>query len=861
MTGPVDESALLREVAADPARAYPRALALAAGGAGADAVVALRAAALAAKELGRLDEGFALLGRALAAADEYGAAQTRMTLVGLLTARGDVPAALAEADRAEGVLRGADADRLAANRACALARAGRLDEARRAAARALPRLRRGGDPATLGGLLTNLALAQAFGGALADAETTLTEAVTVAGAAGLPHQKAMAVGNLAFVVSRRGDLPRALRLFADAEPGLAGERVAQCRFDQAETLIEAGLPDEARELLTRAMADATAHGYRCDVADGLLLLAHAELADGDAQRAAGTAERARAAFARQGRTGWRLLAEHLLLRARWAAGDRSAILLHSAVATAERLDEGGWAGASAEARIIAARTALTLRRPAGHLLAPVSGTGGPASLRLAAWHATALERWGRGDRPGARAAVWAGLRVAEDHAEVFGAVDLRARAAGHGAELADLGLRLAGSARELLGVEERRRAVARRPVAVRPPRDPVRAAALAELRTLSGEHTGAAARGRAPAALSERLVRLEARIRADTRSRPAAGPAWVSQGTAGIIAALGERVLLELIRVGDELHAVTVRDGRPRRHRLGAYGAVARETGTVRFAMRRLAEREDDAQSAAGLALARERLEERLVEPLRAELGDRSRELVIAPTGALHGLPWAVLPSLAGRPFAVVPSAHAWLHAQSLARSWRVQRVDGRRAAGPSHYGGRRAVLVAGPGLKHAEREIATLRSLYPAALTLRGPQARAEAVRDALDGAAVAHLAAHGEFRDGNALFSLLRLADGPLMVHDLEEWTAAPRLVVLSACDVGRADGGDAVIGMAGALLALGAATVIASVTPVRDAATHRFMHAFHAGLAAGLGPARALASAPRSPGVTGFLCFGAG
>ncbi len=263
-------------------------------------------------------------------------------------------------------------------------------------------------------------------------------------AAGLRHQTAMAKGNLAFAVSRRGDVPRALRLYAEAEPGLTGERLAQCRFDQAETLIMAGLPGEARPVLTAALDAAMANGYGCDVADGFLLLAHAELADGNPEQATDAAEHARTTFAQQERTGWMLLAEHALLKARWACGERSAVLLRSASATAERLESGGWPDAADEARIVAARVALTLGRPAGHLLSAVGRSRG--RTQIAAWHAVALERAARDDRKGAVAAVRAGLEVTEEHAEVLGALDLRARAAGLATGLAELGLDLARSA-------------------------------------------------------------------------------------------------------------------------------------------------------------------------------------------------------------------------------------------------------------------------------------------------------------------------------------------------------------------------------------------------------------------------------
>ncbi|MFD0684860.1 CHAT domain-containing protein [Actinomadura fibrosa] len=804
-------------------------------------IVALRVAGLAAKELGELDAGLASLRRALSLAedhDAYATAQVRMNLVGLLAARGEFGSALAQASRAEPVLRGRDADRLAANTACALARAGHLKEAHETAARALARLRTvGGDPSALTGLLTNLGLARTMRGDMAAAEDALAEAVAVGEAAGLVHQTAMSKGNLAFAVGRRGDVPRALRLFAEAEPWLSGERLAQCRFDQAEILIIAGLPGEARPMLRLALDAATANGYRCDVADGLLLLAHAELADGDPERAADTAERARAAFAEQERTGWTLLAEHLLIRARWTSGERSTILLHAATATAERLEGGGWADAAAEARIVAARVAMALGRPAGHLLASAGRSRGPTSARVAAWHAVALERAARADRRGAVAAVWAGLRVTEEHAEALGALELRARAAGFADELAGLGLGLARSARELLAVEERRRAAAR-PARLRPPRDPERAAALAALRALSAEHTSAIARGGVPSALS---AGLEARIRACARRHPPSGVPARAPRTAEIAATLDARALVEMIAVGTDLHAVTVVDGRLRRHRLGPSGGVGEDIGLARFALRRLAEDENDPQSVAALAGSSERLDRLLLAPLEQDIGDR--ELVIAPTGALHGLPWATLPSLVRRPFTVVPSAGAWLRARSVTQT-------------SGH-----TLLVSGPGLRHTHRELSDLRCLYPQAIVLDDPGARAETVRDALDGAALAHIAAHGEFREGNALFSRLRLSDGPLTVHDLEELAAPPHLLVLSACDIGRADGGDAVLGMAGVLLALGTATVVASVTPVRDAATPEFMAAFHRALAGGDPPARALAGVRRSPGVAGFLCLGAG
>jgi tetratricopeptide (TPR) repeat protein len=849
------DDALLHLAAVDPRRAHAAALARLDVAAPSVRVEALRAAALSGMELGRLEESLAHLHEALATAERagltYAAAQVRMSLVGILASRGDLSGALAAADAAAPVLRGADADRLQANRVCALARSGRLHEAL-----AIARRPRSGKAQP--GLLINAALARATCGDLDAAEPLLAEAAALADRSGLRHEAAMARANLAYVASQRGDVPRALRLYAEAEPGLVGTRVAQTRLDRAETLIAAGLAGEARPLITAALAEMSGAGYGSDVADGLLLLARAELADGDPERAAETAESARTAYAEQERTGWMLLAEHLLIRARWAAGDRSPIFFRTAVATADRLDRGGWAREAADGRIVAALLALHLGRPASALLDEV-GTArrnGPAALRAAAWHATALDRQVRGDLRGAMAAVRAGLCVVDEHAAALGALELRTYAAGLGADLGDLGVRLAGSGRALLAAEERRRAIVwstRERMA--PPADPRCAALLTELRLVGAEHTATTAAGQDARATAARLVRLEADVRARTRMRSGARPGGTGRvdrplGRAGeLTASLADRALVELVLAGDTLHAVTLADGRCRRWPLGPYEAVAHDALLLRSAVRRLAWRGGD-HSPGGQAKptrtvesadAARRMEKRLLSPLRRVLD--GRELVLAPTGVLHGLPWSALPTLAGRPVSVVPSAAAWLQARR-----------------PDIFPHPRepVVLVAGPGLDHAEPEVTALARIHPGASVLCGPTATAETVRDALDGADLAHLAAHGEFRSGNALLSGLMMADGPLLAHDLEGLARPPRVVVLSACDAGRAEG---VMGMASVLLAAGTTCVIASVTPVRDEPARDFMVAFHRLLAGGLSPARALATVPRAPGVLGFQCFGAG
>lgn len=830
-------SDVITPAAVDPRRAYASAAAMAAAGDPTVRVTALRALGLACKELGRLGEGLAHLGEALRTAESegltYAAAQVRMNLVGLLTARGDMEAALAAADAAAAVLTGADADRLLANRACVLARSGRVTEVARIA-------RTCTDPEVLVGLRVNTGLAKAYAGKLGRGESDLRAALRVAVRAGHRYQAAIVRHNLAVVALRRGDLPRALALYDDVEPELAGigERICQLHLDRAEALIAARLPGEARKLLIRTLDRLTAGGYHCDRADALLLLAHAELADGDPPAAAATARRAQEAFG--GRAGFTLLAEQVGLRARWADGDRSVSLRAEAEGAAERLDRAGWASAAADARTLAGLVALGhgRREHAERLLSRVGGSG-TVSARVAAWHAAALLRLAAGDRRGAAAAVRAGLRAVDEHAAALGAAELRGRAAGWGAELADLGLRLATGPRALLLAAERARAIADRPPAVRPPADRRLAGLLAELRRVSAEVPDR------PGLLAAQ-TRLEDAVRARTRrlasSRDAVrGWGWLVPSLAD---ALGDRLFVELIRSGDDLLAVTVADGRCRHWSLGSYRQACHDVRLLRFAVARLARDAGSAAARQGLTCAAHRLDAQLLGPLRwGRLGDRP--VVLAPAGALHGLPWPALPALAGRSLTVVPSAASWL------RALRVPPSSGRVA------------LIAGPGLTHAGDEVAGVSKHRPGALTLTGAAATAEAVRAALDGASAAHVAAHGVFRSGNALFSSIRLADGPLITYDLERLRRPPRLLVLSACDAGRADvrAGEAVMGMVNAVLSFGTSTVIAGVTPVGDAAARDLMMGFHERLAAGAPPAEALAGAPRALPALGFVCFGAG
>jgi CHAT domain-containing protein len=222
------------------------------------------------------------------------------------------------------------------------------------------------------------------------------------------------------------------------------------------------------------------------------------------------------------------------------------------------------------------------------------------------------------------------------------------------------------------------------------------------------------------------------------------------------------------------------------------------------------------------------RLDEQLLRPMAGIIGDR--ELVVVPTGDLYAVAWGTLPSLRGRPVSVAPSATAWLTAM--------------RAQPPAPPG--RTLLAAGPDLQAAVGEISRLGDYYPDATLLDGPRAGVREVLAALDGARLAHLAAHGTHEPENALFSRLELADGALYAHEMSRLRRPPEHVVLAACELGvsRIRPGDEALGFAGALLAIGCRAVTAPVTRVGDLAAAAAMADYHRRLAAGAQPAVALA-----------------
>ncbi|MDQ1659854.1 MAG: hypothetical protein QOD41_4937 [Cryptosporangiaceae bacterium] len=865
----------LRLVGSNPSRAIALAdeVIAAAGEHPLAASAAWRARGIAHRELHQLDAALEDMGHAIRCAEvaesRQAIAEAQMTLVSVHAERGEMRQALAVSEHAAAGLRGAPAARMRVQRGAMLCRLGQFTEAMDEFRAALPVLKRAGDEVWEARTLENRGNARAYLGELREADADLRRAETLFLGTGHQLYAADAVWNRGFVAARFGDVPLALTHFDTAEARYAEQGVPapEILLDRCDVLLSAGLHAEALSSAESALE--TAGSTRTSLeAEAYLALAQAALAAGDRPRAREAAREAVEMFTAQDRQSWATVARYVLLRCEdtTAATEEA---LREALSTADDLAKAGWLVQELDARIIAARIALrrgdTVR--GRYQLEQASGAKrtGPMEVRTRAWHAEALLRLAGGDRSGAERALRAGLRALDQHRATLGATELRVHAAVHGEELAKLGLQLAladGAPVKVLRWVERWRAGALRYRPVRPPDDSVLADLLAELRRISAREEQKRLNGQQPQGLrKERLAierEVQTRVRHAIGDRARLGASSMAISPEVLASSLGARALVEFLAFSGQLMAVTVHRGRVRLHELGSAAAAQQVLAEIRFALRTVAVGATDAiRSAARTLLERQarNLDARLLGPVIAALGDA--ELVLVPSTTLHDVPWALLPSCTGRPVSVVPSATLWDRAN----------------AAPGPIPGGRVTLVGGPGLANGYEEVRALAASYPTATLVANGDATVAGVVTALDGASVAHIAAHGTVRADNPFFSALQMHDGPLTVFDLERLAAPPALVVLPACQSGVtvARPGDEILGLSAALLALGTRSLLATVAPVPDHGTMELMLALHERLRAGEAPAYALAAAQKAvlssadpdtfAAAAAFTCFGAG
>ncbi|MFC9279803.1 CHAT domain-containing protein [Streptomyces collinus] len=737
---------------------------------------------------------------------------------------------------------------------------GRHREALEDVRRALPVLRQVRDDIWTARALTLRATVHLALGAVDRAVADFTAAERLWETTGQEHDKADAVESRGLAAFRSGDIPVALRLLDEAEERYAklGTPTFMLSIRRCEVLMAAGLAPEALAEADTAIALLDRIGGQSTrKAELLLAAARAARSAGDPDTAIARAADAVRLFAAQRRAWWAAHARLVLIEARAAAGNGSGRLVADAAAVAERLASFG-SPAAPEASLLAGRVALALGRTADaerHLTAAARGRhGGPPTARVTGWAAQALRARAAGSGRGVLEACRRGLDVLDDHRMTLGASELRARATAQGAELAALAQEASlahGGARRLLEWSERWRATVLSAPPARPPADPALLGGLTAFREIAARAEEARREGRPVPALEREQRRLERDIRSRTHHIRGGAPGGGDRFDAGrLLDRLGPARLAELAVVDGRVHVLLCGQGRVRRFAGGSLAEAVAEAEHVQAGLRRLAHPGGEARLPLVEAAGR-RLQELLLGGAVPHLG--SGPVVIVPPGALHRVPWALLPALRERVLSVSPSAGSWLRA--------------RETEPPA---GGRHVLVRGPGLATGGAEVSELADRYDTATVLEGEAAQAPRVLAELDGAALAHLAAHGTFRADSPLFSALRMADGPLIVHDFERLARSPYRIILSSCDTARlaSVGADELLGLVTALLPLGTAGVVASSAPVNDAAVVPLMLALHKGLDAGLSLAEALRDARAAqPGdpvhqATGwaFAAFGA-
>jgi tetratricopeptide (TPR) repeat protein len=713
-----------------------------------------------------------------------------------------------------------------------------LDDVRRA----IPVLRQADDVIWTARALTLRATVHLALGRPERADADFTAAEQLWDTTGQEHDKADVVESRALAAYRAGDIPAALRLFDEAAERYdrLGTPIFMFYIRRCEVLMAAGLAPEAVTEADTALGVLDGIGGQSTRKAELLLTAAkaARLAD-DPHTAIARAAVAVRLFAGQRRSWWEAHARLVLLEARVATGRKSGRLVADAAALADRLAAFG-SPAAPEASLLAGRIALALgwREDAEkHLkVAARSRRVGPPLARMTGWAAQALRAEAAGSGRGVLEACRRGLAVLDDHRMTLGASELRARATAQGAELAALAQRAtleSGGPRRLLVWSERLRATVLSAPPVRPPDDPALGQSLTAFREIAARAEEARIDGRPVPALEREQRRLEREVRSRTLHIRGESPGSGRRFDPGrLLERLGDGVrLIEIAVVDGRVQVLLCGEGRVRRFEAGLLADAVTEAEHVQAGLRRLAHPGAEGRLPVLEASGR-RLEELLLGAAVPHLG--SGPVVVVPPGRLHRVPWALLPSLRERVLSVSPSASSWLRAQET---------------GPPPGG--RHVLVRGPGLASGGAEVPELVDRYGRPTVLEHEGARVPAVLDALDGAALAHIAAHGTFRADSPLFSSLRMADGPLIVHDFERLDRSPYRIILSSCDTGRLAnvGADELLGLVTALLPLGTAGVVASSAPVNDAAVVPLMLALHKGLSVGLSLAEALRDARTS------------
>ncbi|MFC8599101.1 CHAT domain-containing protein [Isoptericola sp. NPDC057191] len=722
----------------------------------------------------------------------------------------------------------------------------------------------------LGSILVNRGALHLEVGEVAAAARDLRAAADIARAIGNTVLEAAARHNLGYADFLGGNLPAALREMAEASD-LGDQPAPVTLLDKARVLAEAGLVSDAVAALEQA-SELLEGGSAVVLAEVELALARCLMDLRRFDRARESARSAARGFARAGNKAWQARARVVELQAQLGA-DRFAprpvardTLRRRAARAVELAELGRTAGTvgrltvSYPALLMAAEWSVM----AGDLdearalltRVPANLESAPLSLRVERSAMTAQVAFARGHRSAGVRAVRHGQRTLAAH-RGLGSVEAVAATGLHALRLNFVDVRAAlstGDPAAVFDALERGRATAAGTARLVPPDDPRLADLLERARA---EHQAALALG--PTATPEGIrakrghLTESRRLQGEAREvswqvegeRRPAEPVSAREVRAALRGAPKDRgeVVVSYSTLDDEVLAVRLDRSGCVLHRLGSRTAMLEQARRARADLTVVSNPliPPPLRTAAGRSLAQSlaRLDDQLVGPLGAE-----HDLHVVARGQLLTLPWSALPSRIGR------------------RTWVGDRLNLLRAARHPGDGRDGVVVLAGPDTEGGAREAEAVASVWPSASVLLRDAATVGGAVQAFGRARVVHLAAHGTHVQDNAMFSSLRLADGPLFAHELDGVDLAGATVVLSACELGlsTSDVGGEALGFASVILRHGADAVIAAVAPLRDEVAVRVMPSLHAGLRDGLRPGAALARAVADePEPVPLVCFG--
>ncbi|WP_335986318.1 CHAT domain-containing protein [Glycomyces sp. MUSA5-2] len=770
---------------------------------------------------------------------------------------GDPAEGLRLLDTAEAFVAPDDRGVLFHQRALGLWQTGRLADADRWFDEAEPHLAANGPDYMYAALFHNRANLWRDLGELQRALDSIHKAIDLYERVLIPVNRAKAIHIEALIWLDLGEATKALTAFDEVRAEYlkyAPELETFIESSYALALFSVGMFGQAADRWGEAIASSRLAGDLRNAANAEFWRAVAAYEDRRYDIAEQWAEQAMDSLYEQGNEPMAFLARLLILQGRFDAEQMGPDFADQVGRLCDALDQRGWTLRLNQAKVLAARARIR----AGELELAEEALrfelSGPAhevlAESLARFAAKAELAIARDEDP--MPDLRTGLDLLDDYRTTFGSVEFQAGVSALGVQLSSKGLTHTtnhGSPAEMLQWAERCRGQALRIPPVKSSSDPNAREALGRLRLARQELWDLQVEGAETADALERVRGLEAEIRDYDRARP--GPREQAERIASSeiheLAESRETVVVSLFEVGGILRAVLA-GGDGLRHvplmPLDEASELERRLGADLDALSRTFHHPERLRQSVESAMRRNAtvLAEGIWDPIAGYVGDR--QAVVIPHSQLAWVPWPLLPPLRGRPFTVTPSAEAW---------WRA--VHRPAATGP-------AIVAAGPRLVRADSEVDAVGALYPEARLIRAEKSDPEAVLKGLDGASVAHLAAHGHHEPDNVLFSRLDFGLGPLNAYELLGLDQPPQHVVLSACDLGRStvEVGNETLGFTAALLHAGTSTVVSSLAKVPDSMAAEMMVDYHRRCAAGASPAEALAAVGEQRPWHPFVAFGA-